>query len=144
MNIPCVSVMWRMVNGRDTLLFSDRKNPLGWRWEYNWCPSGGTQRAVKISGKTRRFGKSSWIDHENVGEKPSWENQVIRYQRTCLADQLWHWTTAKRGWQLSTSGYCYRRRSRTSGHKDTQTRHVDSYQNYVETAQFPGKWNSIV
>lgn len=38
--ISCVSVMRYMVDGSDTVLFSDRKDPLGWHWKYNWRASG--------------------------------------------------------------------------------------------------------
>ncbi|KAK1130652.1 hypothetical protein K0M31_018769 [Melipona bicolor] len=47
--------MRHMVNGSDTVLFGDWKNPVGWHWKYNWRASGDTQRTAKISGKAGHF-----------------------------------------------------------------------------------------
>ena len=87
--ISCVSVMRRMVDGSDTVLFGDRKNPLGWYWKYNWRASSDTQWTAKISRKAGHFERSPRFNLEDAEQEFARENHVVRDQGAYLADKLW-------------------------------------------------------
>ncbi|CAD1469777.1 unnamed protein product, partial [Heterotrigona itama] len=45
----------------DTILFGDRKNPLGWHWKYN-CK----RRTAKTPGEASHFERSPRVDLEDA------------------------------------------------------------------------------
>ena len=81
--------MRHMVDGSDTVLFGDRKNPVGWHWKYNWRASGDTQRIAKISGKAGHFERPPRFNLEDAEQESARENHVVRDQGAHLADKLW-------------------------------------------------------